>query len=172
MDLGLIQRRVAEMLGADPWTYLLWEHDRTRPTPRFVPAIIQFLGYDPFPKGVTFPDRLRAARRSLGLTHRALAMELDVDPSTVLNWERGRHTPPVAYWPRLQQLVGREELPLDAPLPVRLRAYRRDHGITQSEFGQLLGVSQRVIWAWERGRGMTGVLDPRLKRRLSDLLEQ
>jgi DNA-binding XRE family transcriptional regulator len=70
MDLGLTQRRVAKMLGANPWTYLLWEHDWTRPRPRFVPAIIQFLGYDPFPKGVTFPERLRAARRRLGLTHR------------------------------------------------------------------------------------------------------
>ena len=93
MDLGLRQRRVAEIFGANPWTYLLWEHDRTRPTPRFVPAILQFLGYDPFPKGVTFPERLRAARRRLGLTQAELGRQVGLSEGTVYDLEHGRQKP-------------------------------------------------------------------------------
>ena len=171
MDLGLQQRRVAETLGANPWTYLLWEHDRTRPTPRFVPAILQFLEYDPFPNGQTLGDRLRATRRTRGLSHDALARELGVDPSTVLNWERGRHTPPVEYWPRLLKLVGKDALPPDAPLADRLRTYRRAHGLTQAELGALLGISQNVVWAWERGRRSPITLGKEFVRRLEKLLE-
>jgi DNA-binding XRE family transcriptional regulator len=93
MDLGLPQRRVAEALGANPWTYLLWEHDRTQPTPRFVPPIVRFLGYDPFPNGQTLGDRLRAARKRLGLTHRELGARLGLSASTVYEAERGRSRP-------------------------------------------------------------------------------
>jgi DNA-binding XRE family transcriptional regulator len=93
MDLGLGQRRVAKTLGANPWTYLLWEHDRTQPTPRFVPAILQFLGYDPFAKGATFPERLRAARRRPGLTQAELAQQVGLSEGNVYDLAHGRTNP-------------------------------------------------------------------------------
>jgi transcriptional regulator with XRE-family HTH domain len=151
-ELGLTQHRVAGIIGADPWTYLLWEHDRTRPTPRFVPPIVRFLAYDPFPKGHTLGDGIRAARRARGLSHSALARELEVDPSTILNWERGRRHPPVRFWPRIWGLIGRDELGPDAPFPDRLLAYRRAHGLTQAELGALVGASQSQVWNWEHSR--------------------
>jgi len=170
MDLGLGQRRVAEILDANPWTYLLWEHDRTRPTPRFVPGILKFLEYDPLPKGQTLGERLRAARRALGLSHGALARKLGVDPSTVLNWERGRHTPPVQYVPRIVALTGPEHLAAEASLPERIRAYRRRHGLTQAELGRILGIHQSVISSWETGRTQPDTLGPQLARRVKELL--
>jgi DNA-binding XRE family transcriptional regulator len=108
MDLGITQKEAARRIGADQWTVINWEKGRTQPAVRFVPGVVQFLGYDPFPKGVTLPEWLRAARRARGLSHTALARELSVDPSTVLNWERGRHYPRVKYWPRILTLIGRD----------------------------------------------------------------
>lgn len=152
IDLRLTQHRVAETMEADAWTYLLWEHDRSRPIPRFVPRIVRFLGYDPFPKGQTLGERIRAARRAQGLSHTAMARKLGVDPSTILNWERGRRHPPARFWPRILGLISREEVPLDAPLPDRLLAYRLAHGLTQAELGALVGVASSQVWNWERGR--------------------
>ncbi len=93
MDLGLPQRGVAKTLGSNPWTYLLWEHDQTRPSPRFVPAILRFLGYDPFPKGVTFTERLRTARRRLGLTQTELGRQVGLSAGSIYDLEHGRTNP-------------------------------------------------------------------------------
>jgi transcriptional regulator with XRE-family HTH domain len=47
LDLGLLQREVAERLGADAATITNWELNRTQPALRFLPAIVGFLGYPP-----------------------------------------------------------------------------------------------------------------------------
>lgn len=43
------------------------------PTIRYMPAIIAFLGYNPYPAPQTLPEKLLAARRRLGLTRRQMA---------------------------------------------------------------------------------------------------
>jgi DNA-binding XRE family transcriptional regulator len=120
MDLGITQKEAARQIGANQWTVINWEKDRTQVAVRYVPAVIRFLGYDPFPKGKTLGERLRDARSIRGLSYPAMAQELDVDPSTLLNWECGRHNPPVNYWPRILELTGPEELASEASLPDRL----------------------------------------------------
>ena len=52
-----------------------------------MPAIIQFLGYDPLPPANTFPERLATARRGLGLSQRKMAESLGIDPGTIQSWE-------------------------------------------------------------------------------------
>ena len=49
LDLGLLQKEVADQIGANPWTIANWEKGKTKPAARFIPAIIGFLGYDPRP---------------------------------------------------------------------------------------------------------------------------
>ena len=58
-----------------------------------MPAIIEFLGYNPLESSTSFPQRLIAMRRARGLTQKELAIELGVDPSTIRNWERSEHEP-------------------------------------------------------------------------------
>jgi DNA-binding transcriptional regulator YiaG len=87
MDLGLRIIDVAAILGVSKWTMILWEGQRTVPRVRAIPEIIRFLGYDPFPIGPSLPERLRAARRKLGLSQAALAKRLGVDEGTVRDWE-------------------------------------------------------------------------------------
>ena len=64
MVFGLLQEDVALRLRVNEWTYLGWEHDRRRPPVRFLPRIIEFLGYDPFPEA----KRIEAKCRKLGLS--------------------------------------------------------------------------------------------------------
>jgi hypothetical protein len=62
---------------------LNWEKGRAEAEVRFIPAILRFLGYDPRPEPRTFGERLRAARERAGLSERALARQLGLDPGTL-----------------------------------------------------------------------------------------
>lgn len=58
-----------------------------------MPAIIQFLGYNPLPAASSLPERLVTARRALGLSQRKMAAKLGIDPATLMRWEAGLHQP-------------------------------------------------------------------------------
>jgi DNA-binding XRE family transcriptional regulator len=66
LDLGLFQSTVAEPIGVDPTTIHNWEGNKSLPAIRYIPAILRFLGYNPFPSARTFPEQLATVRRMLG----------------------------------------------------------------------------------------------------------
>jgi transcriptional regulator with XRE-family HTH domain len=90
---------VAHRIGVHESTLYNWERQRTVPEIRFMPKIIEFLGYSPTPSETakTFQERLKALRTKLGLSQRKLAMKLGIDPGTLGSWERGRHRPTRRY---------------------------------------------------------------------------
>ena len=88
LTLKLRQKDVGKLLGTDQFSVINWEKDRTSPAIRFYPAILAFLGYDPFPVPTALAERLRAKRRSLGLSIHSLAARLGVDPGRFADWER------------------------------------------------------------------------------------
>ncbi len=90
---GSLQKDVAHELGVCGETYLGWEHDRSKPSVRYIPKIIGFLGCDPFPKARTLGERIAGKRRGLGLSQERLAALLGVDKGTLRRWERGEWTP-------------------------------------------------------------------------------
>lgn len=90
LELGVSQKEVATRIGVTSFTVLNWEKRYTTTIPVAVmPAIIAFLGYDPFPEPVTIGEELHAYRRKTGWSLKRLAEHLGVDESTVGNWERG-----------------------------------------------------------------------------------
>ena len=91
LKLGLIQKEVAKLLGVNTWTILNWEKGRTEPPITSMPAVLEFLGYGPFPEPTTLPQHLVARRREMGWSIKEAASEVGVDPETWGNWERG-HT--------------------------------------------------------------------------------
>jgi transcriptional regulator with XRE-family HTH domain len=93
LDLRLLQKQVADQIGVHELTITSWEGNATIPEVRYMPAIIQFLGYNPLPLTGLFPQRLAIARRALGLSQRKMAEKLGVDPATLMGWEAGRHQP-------------------------------------------------------------------------------
>ncbi|HEX4295494.1 MAG TPA: helix-turn-helix domain-containing protein, partial [Rhizomicrobium sp.] len=92
-ELGLIRRQAALRLLVSPDTVLLWEHGRATPTVRYYPAILRFLGYDPFPEPKTLPERIARHRQRLGLSIEAAAKILGVDEGTFGRWESGEWKP-------------------------------------------------------------------------------
>lgn len=105
IDLRLLQKEVAEKIGVDETTIINWERRRTAPGLRFIARIIEFLGYDPIPEPESFPERLKAYRYRRGLSQKKLAIALEIDPSTITNWEVGRHTPSKQYLRRLEEIL-------------------------------------------------------------------
>lgn len=97
LDLGFLQREVAEKIGVTEATIWNWERQRTQPEIRFIARIIGFLGYDPIPEPELFPEKLKIYRLRLGLSQRKLAIKLKIDPSTIRSWEKGRHRPVPKY---------------------------------------------------------------------------
>jgi transcriptional regulator with XRE-family HTH domain len=93
LDLKLLQKRAADQIGVHETTITGWESNATVPEVRYMPAIIQFLGYSPLPVANSLPERLATARRALGLSQRKMAKKLGVDPATLMGWEAERHQP-------------------------------------------------------------------------------
>lgn len=106
LDLGLLQRDVAQRLGVHKGTVHNWETNRTTPPLRFVPRIVQFLGYVPYyTTPSTLGKRILTARRLLGLTQKELARQLGIDPSTLGRWEGDKGKPSRGLFERLDAFL-------------------------------------------------------------------
>lgn len=104
MDLGLLQKQVADIIGVTVSSVENWEKQRNSPALTYVPAIVRFLGYDPLPTAESIAEKLMHYRKSNGITQRALAAKIGVDPCTLSRWERAERIPIGAYRERVEAL--------------------------------------------------------------------
>ncbi|MBI3678279.1 MAG: helix-turn-helix transcriptional regulator [Proteobacteria bacterium] len=93
LGIKLLQRDLANRFGVAEATVQSWETGRATPEARFYPAIISFLGYDPFPEPKTLAERIRNQRLIPGLTQAEAAKRIGVSEETILNWEKGKCEP-------------------------------------------------------------------------------
>jgi transcriptional regulator with XRE-family HTH domain len=93
LEMKLLQREVAEQIGVDKTSVFNWEAGVSEPSFRLMPAIIRFLGYNPFPPAERMTDRLVLHRKSCGLSQVEFAGQIGVDPCTLAGWERGEREP-------------------------------------------------------------------------------
>jgi DNA-binding transcriptional regulator YiaG len=89
-ELALTLREAAQAIGVSLATVKNWEKGRTAVSEAHRPQVIRFLGYEPNPAPRSLSERLRAARCAAGLSSKALALRLGLNPSTVRAWEAGR----------------------------------------------------------------------------------
>jgi DNA-binding XRE family transcriptional regulator len=89
LELGLTQKRAAQALGVNPWTVMNWETGRFEPPMRWLPAILRFLNYGPFPAPKTVAQRLLHERRQRGWSTSEAARQVGIDRTTWQDWEHG-----------------------------------------------------------------------------------
>ena len=94
LELRLLQKDIAHILSVSEDCITNWENNRTAPETRYMPAIISFLGYSPFPvNNEVFSARVKYYRQTNGLTHKQMGKLLGVNASTVGSWESDEHRP-------------------------------------------------------------------------------
>ena len=67
MDLGLLEKQVAEILGASETSVFNWERNATKPGIRCLPRIYDFLDFCPWRPTRNFGEWLRIRREALGM---------------------------------------------------------------------------------------------------------
>ena len=97
LDLGLLQKAAAKLLGVHPGGLENWEYGRTAPADRFYPAIISFLGVNPLPAARTRGGVIRRERITRGWSRKHLAFVAAVDEATIKRLEND--TPRMARQP-------------------------------------------------------------------------
>ena len=99
LDLGLLQKDVANIIGTTESTIWNWENNYVSPSLSNIPKIIEFLGYIPFDtSNKTLKDKIIIYRKLLGISQEKFACIIGVDPSTLGHWERGKTKPnPVKF---------------------------------------------------------------------------
>lgn len=112
LDLELPQLALAQRLGVTACTVKNWELDHTSPTTRYLPAVIDFLGYQPNEPGRSFAETLRHHRRAAGLSQEQLARQTGFDETTIAKWERGDMLPLSTNLDRLRRFFQGAGLPL------------------------------------------------------------
>jgi DNA-binding transcriptional regulator YiaG len=112
LDRGLKQKMVASLLEVSETAVYNWERNRAQPSIRQAARIIEFIGYDPISVGERLDEQLLAVRRRRGLSQRALARLLKIDPTTLARWERRRDGPrsglPKRVEPMLRSLLSED----------------------------------------------------------------
>lgn len=89
MDLGLMQKDIAKIIGVTKGTISYWEATDNPLRVKSYPGIIRFLGYIPFEIGDSPAEQLLGYRRILGLTHKGVAEKWGVDRGSIERWESG-----------------------------------------------------------------------------------
>ena len=93
---------MAKQIGVTASSIFNWESNKISPQIHHIPRIIALLGYDPWPAPGTISERLINARRLLGLSQRAMAKRLKIDPTTLARWEQERSKPSRGLWKRVE----------------------------------------------------------------------
>lgn len=110
-------------------------------------------GYPQDPDSLGTP--LRQARMDRGLLQREVAEELGVHPDTVKNWENGRTEPSLRAVPKILKFLGGFTLKspdFDENFSGWLTLARRKLGLSQRELADRLGVTEKTVRGWERGK--------------------
>jgi transcriptional regulator with XRE-family HTH domain len=104
--LGIGQREVANILVISESTLLNWENGKAAPADAAYPAVIQFLGYEPWDLPSSLREALRAERRRRGISVKEAAKLLPVDEGSWSRWERGEWKPTARTLPKIDKFLG------------------------------------------------------------------
>ena len=99
-------------------------------------------------------EHLRKRRLELGLYQKDVALRLGISPWTYLSWEGDRKRPMVSMLPRLIAFLGYDPNPQPSTLGEEIAARRRQLGLSQERFADLVGLDESTIARLEAGRAV------------------
>ena len=106
IDLKLLQRQVADLVGVTEDCMTNWENGRAIPQIQYMPKLIDFLGYNPMKvEDETLGGRIKNYRISHGLSHKKLGELVGVNASTICAWEHGTSPPTGANLKAMERIL-------------------------------------------------------------------
>lgn len=105
LELKLFQSAVAGIIGVEEASIYNWEKNLSNPSIKYIPKIIQFLGYAPdtFPQK-TVGEKLIYYRMINGLSQKNLATILNINQTTLRRWESNKSQPRKKFFIRLSNV--------------------------------------------------------------------
>ena len=115
------------------------------------------------------PDKLAAARRSMGISRAELARQAGIGGTTITRWEKDDASPQVDLLAHVVRVLGIEisdvvQVPAAERFPGDWRVLR---GLTQPQLGAAAGTSTQTVGSIERGEIS---LSDAMAKKLSDAL--
>ena len=102
----LRQSDVAKILSVCEDTIVGWEIRGTTPAIQQIPRIIRMIGYLPVKIDTsTFGGRITNYRFMKGITPDEFGKLIPADPSTVLDWEKGKHIPSKKRCLKIEEII-------------------------------------------------------------------
>jgi len=92
LKLKMYQKEVAAKLNVTTSTVWNWENTGSVDL-RFIPRVINFLGYNPIPQPEDLLKKLAWYKQVNGLSLERLRTEMGRDPEQLADWLSGRHIP-------------------------------------------------------------------------------
>lgn len=105
LDLGLRHRDIAELMGVNVNTTESWENHHHFPEEKHVAKIIEFLGYNPIPKGETIGEQLYHFRLTNGYSRVEIGKIIGADDMSIVRWEKNEYLPSKRYLKLLKELI-------------------------------------------------------------------
>jgi len=104
----------------------------------------------------------------MSLFQKNVAYQIGVTEEAVYNWENNRCNPKIYLLPKIIEFLG--YVPFESPKETigdKIKAYRKEHGLSQRKLAKLLSVDQTTIRDWESDKHQPS---KKLLKRLSKIL--
>jgi DNA-binding XRE family transcriptional regulator len=99
---------------------------------------------------VILGEHLKKRRMELGLFQRQAAVQLGICQFTYIGWETGKKKPFTHSYARIVGFLGYDPMPVPATLGERIKAKRRELGMTQKQLADLFGWDEATVFRYER----------------------
>ena len=93
LEMALTQAQLARRLSVSECTITGWKKNRSNPTSRCFPTMVELSGYiSQLSTAPTLGQKMVQYRRRRGINQETMAEQLGVDPTTLGRWDRGEKT--------------------------------------------------------------------------------
>ena len=99
----------------------------------------------------TLGEHLKKRRKELGLLQREAANQMGIGTDTYANWEKGKTEPVAAQFRPVVEFLGYDPTPAPETLTERLKAKRRELGVTFSQVARYFGWDEGTLTRYLNG---------------------
>ncbi|MFK7948075.1 MAG: helix-turn-helix domain-containing protein [Saprospiraceae bacterium] len=102
----------------------------------------------------TFGQHLRRKRLDLNLSVIQAAKDIGITDSTLILWEYDRRLPSISFYPLAIAFIGYDPLyDNSGTLSAKIENYRRKHGLSYDDLGELIGIQGAGLGKIAQGKG-------------------